>query len=124
LELNEGYFDITILCDLIFNIGEHADLLKSLKSVLKLNEIALCYYSHHLALKVQQDLRFFELAQDDFELIELFTAKHSPMFEDDYWDTEIISTALFCILSSKIHSNKFTSFFRFIKYLILDHFLD
>jgi nicotinamide N-methyltransferase len=101
LRLNGGYFDITILCDLIFNTSEHASLLKSLKSVLKPNGITFCCYSHHRALKVQEDLCFFELAKDDFELIELFTKKHPPMFEDDYGDIEIRTTAHFWHLKLK-----------------------
>ncbi|EAX89914.1 membrane protein, putative [Trichomonas vaginalis G3] len=92
LEANNGEkFDIAILCDLVFNHSGHKPLLKSLKACLKPDGKALVAHSHHVPHLAQNDLNFFQLAEEKFgfkvEIIGI--EKHPPMFPNDTGDIEL-----------------------------------
>ena len=102
IKQNDGEkFDVAILADLIFNVTEHRRLLKSLKTCLKEDGFAIVSYTHHRALKADQDLNFFRYAQEEFgfKVEELFTEKHPPMFENDFGDIELRTTCHVCKLT-------------------------
>lgn len=83
-------FDTAILTDLVFNVACHRQLLKSLKECLKPDGFAMVSYTQHRALKAEQDAEFFNIADKEFgfNVEELFTEKHDPMFAVDQGDIE------------------------------------
>jgi nicotinamide N-methyltransferase len=61
-------FEVAILSDLIFNHICHQQLLQSLVGCLKFDGFALVTFTHHRTHLIKEDLRFFELAEEEFGL--------------------------------------------------------
>ena len=104
LEANNGKkFDYAILSDLVFNHVCHEQLLTSLSSVLASNGIALVTYTSHRPHLRDKDLHFFELAEEKygFNVEEIGTQRHPPMFENDFGPLEIRTLAHICRLTFK-----------------------
>lgn len=102
LKLNNGEkFDVAILSDLVFNHPCHLQLLQSLDGCLKRDGFALVTFTHHRPHLIKEDLHFFKLAKKKFgfNVEELGTVKHKPMFDNDLGPVEIRSTAHICRLT-------------------------
>lgn len=83
LQLNNNEkFDILILSDVIFNHTVHRQLLQSVLDLMKEDGFAFVLYTHHRTHLVNEDLEFFKLAENEFNLSwkEVDTVKHPPMF--------------------------------------------
>jgi nicotinamide N-methyltransferase len=92
---NDGRpFDIALLADLVFNHTCHRQLLQSLAKCLAREGVALVTFTHHRPHLVKEDLRFFEIAEDEFGFVveELGITTHPPMFQDDFGPLEVRST--------------------------------
>ncbi|KAH0788106.1 Nnt1p [Histomonas meleagridis] len=98
---NNDQFDVAILADLVFNHTCHSQLLQSLSGCLKRTGFAIVTFTHHRTHLVKEDLHFFKLAKKKFgfNVEELGTMQHPPMFKDDFGPIEIRSTAHICKLT-------------------------
>ncbi len=61
----------------------------------------LVSYTHHRVKKMEDDLNFFKLAQQEpfhFRVTKLFSEMMKPMFEVDEGSEEIRATVHFCVM--------------------------
>lgn len=87
-------FDVIVLSDLIFNHSQHANLLQTCAMLSGPSTVILVTFSHHRPHKMLDDLKFFEVARDQFGLAVRHVESHrcAPMFPNDPGDVEIRST--------------------------------
>ncbi|EJS42551.1 nnt1p [Saccharomyces arboricola H-6] len=88
-----GKFDLIILSDLVFNHTEHHKLLQTTKDLLAEKGRALVVFSPHRPKLLQKDLDFFQLADEEFDLVPevIEVANWKPMFDEDEETIEIRS---------------------------------
>lgn len=85
-------FDVIILCDLIFNHSQHANMLKTCVEALNDGGKAFCLFSHHRPWLAQKDLEFFKIASADpfrFTVKQFQSQSMNVMFENDPGDEEV-----------------------------------
>lgn len=92
--INNDQFDLILMADLIFNHTEHKKMLKTASELLKKDGQILVFFSHHRPQFVQRDLKFLELAKNDFgfKITQLPDIIRNVMFEEDPGDEKIRKT--------------------------------
>ena len=94
LDFNSGEkFDLLLLSDLVFNHSEHDKLLRTVKGLLKGTGKALVVFSPHRPKLLNEDLRFFEKAESEYELDveKIEVVNWQPMFAEDPGSPEVRS---------------------------------
>ena len=88
------FYDVIILCDVVFNHSEHEKLLAVCSKLINPDGgVIHCIFTHHRVRYVQEDLSFFKKALDLFSLKSTHckSEKVGAMFKDDPGDLEIRS---------------------------------
>lgn len=100
LEANGGEpYDLILMADVVFNHTEQRSLLKSCVSCLAPGGVAFVSFSPHRPHLYEKDMRFFEIAREEFslEVAQLPSLRRQVMFEMDPGDAELRAT-VFCFL--------------------------